>query len=175
MIFWIIATIALIIQETVFTSVVFSISLPIRNNLFILTSIFFISTSIQVLIFHRLGKRVQEKGKNILIIHFVRAYLSNVESFVGRRGCKFFLLIMSASIFPPSLTAFISSWFKLSFPQKFLYILSGDILWYAITWSIVLGVFRIVGNPHFVSLYTALVAFIYVILQRIISKKIVEN
>ena len=175
MIFWIFATIALIVQETVTTSAILMFSRTVNNSVATLTIIFLLVTSIQILIFHKLGKTIQEKGKSILIIHFVNQYLSRVGTFIEKRGSKLFLFIMAASIFPPSLTSFISSWLNLSFPQKFLWIMLGDFIWYSISWLLVVGAISVTRNPQSEIFHVVLMAIIYVILQRYVSKKVVEN
>ena len=138
--FWLIAILALIIQESISTSSVMVAAYKGNHNLILFSLIFFVATISEIIIFYNVGKYLQAKKKSTKVVSWVNKYLSKANNFIGKKGKKYFLFLLSSSLFPPSATALIAAWLDISFTQIFLFIFLGNIVWYLASWMVVLGV-----------------------------------
>lgn len=172
--FWGLATLSLLTQETVTTSVLISILIKSKYSFILFTTLFLILTIIEIFVFHWLGMFIQSKGKNSTIAHLVIVYISKADLFLGKWGQSLFLGLLAASVFPPALTSFISSWLPLPYKAKFYSMLIGDIIWYLITFSIVFGIDLLANKPQNLLLNVLLVSLVFVIFQRMITNRILN-
>jgi hypothetical protein len=168
--FWIWATLFLFLQESVTTSGVMESAYSGRHNLYIFTLIFFIATISEIFLFFKIGKLIQIKGQDLKIVEWTRKYLHNAEHFVGSRAKRIFLVLLSASLLPPSATSFISSWLEISFKEIFICLLLGNILWYITCWMVVLSVTFFVKDPQAALYYVLGVSLVLVLVQKVIGQ-----
>ena len=175
MTFWLIAILILLVQETFTTTGLMVSAYKESRNLLLFTLIFFAATIIEIFLFHRFGKYLQTKGKYIKSVIWTTKHIAKADYFIGLQGKKIFLFLLAASVFPPSLTAFISSWLELPLKQKFLCIIGGNILWYIGSWMIVLSVSSFVQDTRKAIFCVLIISFTYVIIKRIIYKKFTQK
>lgn len=175
MTFWIFAILALISQETISTSALFTVAKNQNHNILLLTFIFVSITIIQIFVFHYIGLKLQSKSSRNFMSDLSRIYIIKAERFIGYWGNKFFLVFLAASLFPPFLTSIIASWFNLPFRTKFYCILFGDCIWYITTWSIVIGINFVTEGSDNLLLRVLIISFIFVIFQRRIANQFLSK
>ncbi|HYV94609.1 MAG TPA: hypothetical protein VE978_22740 [Chitinophagales bacterium] len=172
--FWLLAIAFLSLQESVTTAGIMQAAYREGHNIILFTLIFLMTTLSEILIFYRIGKYLQLKGRDSKAILWAKNYIAKADNFIGTRGEELFLVFLSASVFPPSITSFIASWLKLSFQQSFICILIGNILWYVLSWMIVISVGYFVGDAGNALLAVLGIAFIIVLIQKFLSRKVSE-
>jgi hypothetical protein len=170
--FWGLSILALLLQETVTSSTLLVILVNNQYSFILFSSLFLFITITEILVFHRFGKLIQSKSKNSSITHLVSTYISKVDHIIGKWGGSLFLIFLTASVFPPALSSFISTWLHLPFKTKFFSILIGDFIWYLIVWSIVIGTDLLTENPKEFVFKVVLISLLFVIFQRMITNRI---
>lgn len=173
--FWILAFIALTFQETISTSVLFAVAYNENHSVVALTAIFIFVTLAQTCIFHAVGLKMQTKGSRNIIVDLSRIYILRADHFIRRWGIKIFIVFLTSVVFPPFLTAFISSWLNLPFRKKLFYILLGDCIWYLTPWVIVVGTNIITENPSKLVIRVISISLLFVILERYIANRLLTK
>lgn len=166
--FWFWATLFLFLQESVTTAGVMESAYSGHYNLYIFTLIFFTATILEIFLFFKMGKLIQIRGKGLKLVEWTKKYIRNAEHFVGSRAKRIFLILLSASLLPPSATGFISSWLEISFKEIFFCLLFGNILWYIASWMLVLSVTYFVKDPRVALYYVLGISFLIVLIQKVI-------
>lgn len=175
MTFWTVAVLALTGQETLSTSVLFTVGHTQNQNILILTFIFITITITQILVFHQLGLKLQTKRERNLIADLSRIYILKVDNFISRWGSKVFLIFLAALLFPPFLTSIIASWLNIPLHTKLYCILLGDCIWYITTWSIVLVTNLLTDNHANLLVNVIIASLIFVIFQRLIANQLMSK
>jgi len=173
--FWIIAVLVLMGQETISTSVLFAFALSKNLNLIILSFIFVSITIVQIYIFHYIGLRLKAKKSRNLVTSLTGIYVVKADHFINRWGVQVFLILLASSLFPPFLTSFISSWLDIPFRNKFFSILIGDCIWYITTWSIVFGTSILTENDSRLLIKVVIVSLLFIIFQRRFANQLLSR
>ena len=144
---WLFVIFASIFQEPATTDTMLFQVRQSHFNLWLVHAIWFIATFIDICVGFILGKWIQKSFKNSKFETFSNKWADRVERFIGRRGERFALILLGVINFP-YINSFLGSWLKLPFKSLFTLIFIGDVIFYAIEWSINLGVRSIIPNPH---------------------------
>lgn len=191
MLFWILIILILIGQETISTSWAMTTAYQQDpRNLFFLTLIFLITSLIEIPLFSKLGNFIKTnswlnnkiKGsklgswikRNKIIsksIKQVIGHINKVNSFVGIKEKKIFLIYLSATVSPAWFNSLISPWLNLTTKQIFVPIFIGVVFWYFSIVMVVIGITYFVSNAKIAMFIILALSLVYVILQKIFTKK----
>ncbi len=111
------------------------------------TTIFFVLASvIDIFVGYWLGGYVKRRWNKGKVRTFAKTWVGRFKKYIGKHGRKLYLLLFGYFSFP-YLNAFICSWLDIPFPEAFMYLFFGNLVFYITCWLLVLGVMSVIPNP----------------------------
>ena len=172
--FWLLLVAILVIQELASANAILLFAYQQHHNLWLVHGIFLAATTVDIYIGYYFGKWIQKKRPAGKLVVLAKKWAVKIESVMGMTGQKLWLLLLGALNFP-HVDAFLASWLNLSFPEIFLFLFLGDLLWYVSEWLIILGVHSFVVNPATAIYVTIGISIILSVIARFASKKILDK
>jgi hypothetical protein len=134
------------------------------------TTLFIIITVIDIMLGFLLGKYAKQKWNNGKVELFAKKMSDRFYAYIGKRGRKIYLLLLGYFSFP-YVNAFIAAWLNISFAESFWYIFAGNMIFYATSWLLVLGITSIVPNPFFAFIAVIAVTILLVAATRVLKSQ----
>nr|WP_294948789.1 hypothetical protein [uncultured Mucilaginibacter sp.] len=172
--FWVWALATLLIQESASTSASMTVAYQNHHNIYFFCGFFLFATIVEIIAAHRLSLYLKRKNLSIKYLKFITKYIDKAVGLVSIHEKKIFILILSSSVFPAYITTLVTSCFNLPFRTVFIYNLLGNILWFIVLWTVVIGVNKVVTDPQALLLKTLIVVLLIFIVQKIIYR-IIKN
>jgi membrane protein YqaA with SNARE-associated domain len=170
--FWLLITLALILQEGLTTIAVLFKAEQLHYSLLAINAIWLSVTILQIVIAYRLGKWTQKKFAKSKFEQWVRKSAKRLEDSIDSRGEKIALFLF-ALVISPFVGAFLASWLDLSFSSIFLFTFLGDALWYGSEWATVLGLQELFARAKEIGLLLIiLVVFVLLAVRMFKPKKV---
>lgn len=186
--FWFLAIITLLLQEQISTNSMLAVAYRDGRNLFILTLVLIIATTIDIFIGYKIDslfKFFANKTKLSLwfknnvyqtkIIQFAQGKIMRFENLLGKRGQKLSIFLVSCTLLPSYLVALLSSRLNIPMSRAFPFILLGNFLWYLFSMGISIGIFNLVRNVKLTIIIVATVSLGVVIVHKIIVRKLIKK
>ena len=171
---WIFIIFVFIVQEFVSTNTVLFEVRQYHYNIWLVHLIFILATLFDIWLGYFLGKWLQKTLKQNRLMVWTSKWANKINNFMGKKGNRFSLILLGASNYP-YLDSFLVSWLEVPLKDVFLYLLIGELIWYAIEWLFVLGIKTIVPNPY-EAVYILIGASILLsIIIRLASKKLANR
>ncbi len=140
---WLFIILALFVQEPTTTDAAIFQVRQLHINLFLINFIWFVATVFDIWFGYKIGQWVQRRFQNTKFGGWSFKWAGRVESFIGRKGEKFALILLGIINFP-YVNSFLASWSKISFKNIFTLIFIGDAIYWSIAWGI-----NICNQQHF--------------------------
>lgn len=172
--FWILAIIALIVQETFTTNVVIIQAYQNHHSIFFFSIIFLFAMCFDISFGYFTGKYLRTKQKNNKFVLWAENYVKKFDRFIGRFGEKLFIFFISL-LLPPYVPAFIASWLGLSSRSLLIFIVVADIIWYIFSWSVVLGITHWIEDTRYALIVILGISLLITLIQKKVAQKITKK
>lgn len=170
---WISIVAALLIQELVTTNSVLLLAYQRGYDFVLITGIFIAASILIIGAGFRTGKWAQQKLSSFAPAAYFERKAKQLEQSLGVNGSRIALVLLGMVNFN-HVNAFLASWLSLDFKEVFALLLVGDILWYALSVGLIVGVNTFVNPAYAIYLLLAVslvLAFALAILQRTVLKR----
>jgi hypothetical protein len=130
------------------------------------TILFIIATVLEILVGYFLGGYIKTYWNKGWLHRFATRWADRFHTYIGKHGRKIYLLLLGYFSFP-LINAFITAWLDIPFVESFWYLFFGNILFYATSWLLVLGVMSIIPNPVFAFATVIALTIVVTVIMRI--------
>lgn len=163
---WPLVLLIVFIQESVTLNGLLVKTYQGRYSIVFMTLLFVLATCIDILVGFWLGKYAKHRWNKGKVRVFARKWAGRFYTYVGKRGSKVYLLLLGYFSFP-YLNAFIASWLDIPFMESFWYFFFGDLILYATSWLLVLGVTSIVPSPFLAFVVVIIITIVIIFITRL--------
>lgn len=167
---WLVILLILFVQETVTLNGLLAKVFQGEYSIFIITVLFVFATVVDIFIGYGIERYVKKRWNKGKVKAFAKSWSARLFSYVGKRGVRFYLLLLGYFSFP-YLNAFITAWLDIPFWDSFWYLFAGNIIFYISVSLLVLGITSVIPNPFYALLAVIAVTVVFIIGIRILKSR----
>ncbi len=171
---WAFIIVALFLQEPTTTDAAIFQVRELGLNIWLIHALWIFATTFDMWIGYFGGKLIQKKFKDSRFEAYSRQWALRVESFIGRRGEKFVLILLGIINFP-WLNAFIASWLSLPFKTLLILIGTGNAVYWGIAWGINIGVRDTIADPYLALYIVVGIGLLFSITSKTILDRVLKT
>ncbi len=163
---WILIVAVQLIQELATAGAVFIQARDLHLNLWSVHAIFLAATLFDIAVGYSVGLWAKRKMYDTRLDRFIDRNSKALLHVIGRRGEKFALVVLGFVNYV-YIDSFICAWLDIPKRTMFLYLAIGDVLQYALLWTVLYGFSRLTDSFYLIMIgMVVVVGSIFVLVQR---------
>jgi membrane protein YqaA with SNARE-associated domain len=162
---WLFIAFILISQEVVLFNGLLLKTHQGAYSLSLIFILFIIATTLDIVVGYCLAIWAKKKWRKGKVVAFANKWTDRFHAFVGKRG-KWLALLLLGNFSFPYLNAFIAGWLGIAFGEMFIFLFIGNMINFATSLLLVLGVASFIPNPSFAFLGIIAVSILIVIVTK---------
>jgi membrane protein YqaA with SNARE-associated domain len=171
---WLILIGALLVQEIATTSVVLLSAHQAGYSILLITLIFILATTFDLVVGYMAGKWVQQRFGHSRLVKWGERTARRFHTYLGKSGSRATLVLVGFVSYA-YINSFLASWLEIPPREAALWLFIGDLGWFALEWLLVLGIHS-TGSGVSTELYLSVgISILFIIGIRFIAQNLLKR